>query len=324
MNNEALQKLIYLYQDPDIAGKVQFPMHFKAEYADIPPKELSAYFKYYSAYLQKASKFYIDKRDDANQLSVDESVKIIEDIKLYAPYDCFLVQIEGARESEIVDHLLVIATQEDPDGELDDGIAATRFTYHKKWQIWSHDMNVWSIIRDKDTDFSNALKPTEEFVKERSKVSGAGFGVKALISEHLKFVDTDKMWSWANQMIAMYAELNIHLQYPQISRHKDVKGRPNTTIGHRNLKRFTKSEMRQLPIYEHKTLVLDMYDDTEGPSNGGKRSSGTAFHSVRKHIMKIGRGKNKGKPVFRKAHFRGSKDVGVISKDYKITGAPNE
>ena len=168
------------------------------------------------------------------------------------------------------------------------------------------------------------IKPTEEFVKERSKVSGAGFDMRAVIPEHLKFVDTDKMWSWANQMIAMYAELNIHLQYPQISRHKDVKGRPNTTIGHRNLKRFTKSEMRQLPIYEHKTLVLDMYDDTEGPSNGGKRSSGTAFHSVRKHIMKIGRGKNKGKPVFRKAHFRGSKDVGVISKDYKITGASNE
>ena len=46
-----------------------------------------------------------------------------------------------------------------------------------------------------------------------------------------------------------------------------------------------------------------------------KNASGTAFHSVRKHIRRLADGRN----TFVKAHFRGAKSVGMVSKDYEIT-----
>jgi hypothetical protein len=62
-------------------------------------------------------------------------------------------------------------------------------------------------------------------------------------------------------------------------------------------------------------LKLNMYDNAGGGSKGGNtRSAGTAFHSVRKHLRRLPNGKH----TFVKAHFRGSKEVGVVSKEYKI------
>ena len=48
----------------------------------------------------------------------------------------------------------------------------------------------------------------------------------------------------------------------------------------------------------------------------GSRETGTAFHSVRKHMRRLPNGRT----TFVKAHFRGSRDFGTISKDYELTG----
>ena len=318
MNNIALQKLIHLYQDPNLEYKLAFPAHWKAEYrvrmktqkslinenTGQIVEEVTPYFREISEITQKTTKFYIDMRDEPNSLTNEEIAKLFADMNLYSPYESFLIQIETA---DMVDHVHILNTYPDPDGELHDQIVATRFMYHKAKDLWSHDFNSYEFIRlpKKDNDPKEGFPFTIRFLSELDK----------------EYVHIDeRLTAWAQGIITAYALLNIHLQFPEISKQEDVKGRPNTTIGHHRLKKHTKSELRNLPSYEHKTLVLNMYDDDYGNGNG-KRSSGTAFHSVRKHIMKIGRGKNKGKPTFRKAHFRGSKDVGVISKDYKIAGS---
>ena len=80
-------------------------------------------------------------------------------------------------------------------------------------------------------------------------------------------------------------------------------------------RRFNNSEFLRKPKYEHKVLRLDLFGDTNSNGNISTGESGSrAFHAVRKHIRQY----SDGKITFVKAHFRGSKDVGVVTKDYEI------
>ena len=172
--------------------------------------------------------------------------------------------------------------------------------YFKKEDLFSYDYTSYKLVR-------NPKIKNEE---------GFPFEVTMMNRNVVECIDKDKLPFWVEGILRAYTLLNIHLQFPEITEQKDVKGRPNTTIGHRKLRKHTKSELRSLPSYEHKTLVLNMYDNDTGNGSGSGRSKGTAFHSVRKHIRKY----KDGKTTFVKAHFRGSKDVGIVSKDYKIAG----
>jgi hypothetical protein len=57
-----------------------------------------------------------------------------------------------------------------------------------------------------------------------------------------------------------------------------------------------------------------MYGEPSGGESTGQRSKGTALHSVRKHIRRY----KTGKTTFVKAHFRGSKEIGILTKDYEV------
>ena len=84
------------------------------------------------------------------------------------------------------------------------------------------------------------------------------------------------------------------------------------------MRHFKNSAYREKPQYEHKELIISMYDDsskTKGGMNTTGRSAGTRFHSVRKHPRKLGTGK----VTWVKAHFRGSKEEGILFKDYKVS-----
>ena len=119
---------------------------------------------------------------------------------------------------------------------------------------------------------------------------------------------------WTAHISQCIVQLNVLLTYPEIADTKDVLGRPNNTVGHTQLKNLKDSTLRNRPKYQHKTLKLDMYGEPSGGEASGHRSKGTAFHSVRKHIRRY----KTGKTTFVKAHFRGSKDVGVLTKDYEV------
>ena len=69
------------------------------------------------------------------------------------------------------------------------------------------------------------------------------------------------------------------------------------------------------PKYEHKILKLNLYDNatnegSEANGNGKARS----LHAVRKHLRRL----PNGKLTWVKAHFRGNREVGIITKDYEI------
>ena len=105
------------------------------------------------------------------------------------------------------------------------------------------------------------------------------------------------------------------MSFPQITQQQKVKGVSPRVL--ESPAKYKFSELVRRPTWEHKTLVLDMYDrQSSGSTKGknGKRSSGTAFHSVRKHLRRFPNGKHN----FVKAHFRGSKESGVIQKDYEV------
>ena len=296
MNNLALQKLIHFYQDPKIEYKTAFAGHWKKEHTGLEVQDLVPHWKSVSDAVQGSSKFYIDHRDNENSLTFSETTKLLEDMKLYSPYDRFLIQVEY---DDMVDHIHILNTISDSEGEADDQIIASRYVYHKKADLFSYDYNSYHFIREPKNEeevFPFSVIMQNEAIKD--------------------CVHIDRLPAWVEPILHAYTYLNIHLQFPEISEQKDVKGRPNTTIGHRKLRKHTRSELRSLPSYEHKTLVLNMYDNDTGNGASDGRSKGTAFHSVRKHIRKY----KDGKTTFVKAHFRGSKDVGIVSKDYKIAG----
>ena len=133
---------------------------------------------------------------------------------------------------------------------------------------------------------------------------GSNFSINQEMSKH--FIES---------VFRSYLHFLVMLNYPEITISDEVLGRPNNLVGHVPVKDMRKNTLMKKPKYQHKTLVLDMYGDKSGgESSSGGRSKGTAFHSVRKHLRQY---KN-GKKVFVKAHFRGSKEVGMITKDYKI------
>ena len=79
--------------------------------------------------------------------------------------------------------------------------------------------------------------------------------------------------------------------------------------------KFSTSEFIRKPKYEHKILKLDLFgsNGTSNTSNSNE-TGGRAFHAVRKHIRQY----QDGKITFVKAHFRGSKDIGIVTKDYEF------
>jgi hypothetical protein len=111
-------------------------------------------------------------------------------------------------------------------------------------------------------------------------------------------------------------EYNFLTQFPTICDVDTVKGlKPSSRPSFIDVRKFKHTAMNAKPTWEHKVLKLNMYDNAGVGSKGGNtRSAGTAFHSVRKHLRRLPNGKH----TFVKAHFRGSKEVGVVSKEYKI------
>ena len=111
-------------------------------------------------------------------------------------------------------------------------------------------------------------------------------------------------------------EYNFLTQFPTVCDVQNVKGlRPSNRPSIIESRKFKHSALNTKPTWEHKVLKLNMYDNAGDSSKGGNtRSAGTAFHSVRKHLRRLPNGKH----TFVKAHFRGSKEVGVVSKEYKI------
>ena len=312
MNNLILQKLIYGYQSEEWLENMQFPKHFDIRAPKIPTEDLKTYFKAMSYEIQQAAKFYIDMRAHDNQLTEIEMAKIVEDMPIFLPYESCYIQFDTG---DIVMNLLV-HQQDGKSVDTDEAILnSTMIVYDKSWGSFSHDMAIYSFSwreHERHNDILNRRSVAWDFT----------YWVKGMFADYIT-IDEDEehvycnpsLDNWVGLISSVIVTLNVHLNYPEISKQREVHGRPNTTIAHGNLKKFTHSLLRSKPQYEHKTLVIDMYGNEGGwndPTEG--RSQETAFHTVRKHMRRLPTGKK----TFVKAHFRGSREVGTVTKDYKI------
>ena len=188
MNNLALQKLIHFYQDPKIEYKTAFAGHWKKEHTGFEIQDLVPHWKSVSDAVQGSSKFYIDHRDIENALTIGETTKLLEDMKLYSPYDRFLIQVEY---DDMVDHIQILNTISDPEGKADDQIIATRYVYHKKADLFSYDYNSYHFIRE-----------------PKNEEEGFPFSV-IMQNEAIKdCVHIDRLPAWVEPILHAYTYLN--------------------------------------------------------------------------------------------------------------------
>ena len=290
MNNYILQKIIHAYQNGGADLGVPFYFDMEKYNKNVSPKDRTDELKSLSKQIQQSSKFFVDMTGE--QLTNDEIMNCLSDIPIYLPYPVTFVQFKYSWDNQIqyVNSLFT---------DIESSLEVTTILSDV-----SGNAMTWEVNRYRHFDFK-MFNDKDKF-EVKTEVVG-------LASDCIS--DESSAKDMSINVLKWYLKFLVMLNYPEITVADDVMGRPNNTFGHVPVKNMKRSTLIKKPKYQHKTLVLDMFGDKSGgESCSGGRSKGTAFHSVRKHLRQY---KN-GKKVFVKAHFRGSKEVGMIFKDYKI------
>ena len=281
------------------------------ERISICPKLLHNITKKYSQAVTQSGKFYINETAN-NCVTEEETKSLLEEIKFFAPYPSTFLQMEN---EHTVANILVtdefegkgILRKENSEGEFYDEEKETLYMtmnlWHKKSNMMIIDFNIYEIafadgkygfkvINSKFSDMTDIEKNEED----------------DYVNESLK--------DWVFTIVDSYFKFMVYLQFPQICDVKSVKGR-NSESWFDIPTKFTTNNLRQKPKFEHKELVINMFGDSSTQKSGdlqGVRAGGTALHSVRKHLRRLPNGKF----TWVKAHFRGTKQAGIITKDYRV------
>ena len=317
----------------------------------VPKSLLQDWMKSHAQRIQQSMKFYLPQVSAENTLSKEEVSKLSSDLEMYLPYKSTFVQHEvdiGISSSEEATELWNKLRLGDTNGlppslaklgdksELIKSIEQNYITgetcianvYLEDLETFDDEGkpmfkgNVSTYFKE-DGDFF--LDPNDYVFSYRDDGSYT-FWLTNEMPFH-KYTDTgsdqdDGMYNNAtlNSMVSViinvHCQLMLMLNYPQIVNKQEVQGISPINGGKIPFSRnYSSSEFLRKPKYEHKILKLDLFGSNE-PS--GKVSSGDsgsrAFHAVRKHIRQY----SDGKITFVKAHFRGSKDAGIVTKDYEI------
>ena len=315
MNNYVLQKIIYAYQNG--GADLHYPNFIDGDKLDreIPKEDMVAQLKLLSKAIQQSAKFYVDLSGDT--LTQNEMVNCLSGIKFYLPYPSTFIQFK--HEDVYVNALFtqtgtfgLVNSKRDEWVNDEDAFLTQVIVSDLSGNYLSYDRCAYHH-RSVEFDFSvSAINDRTGKFKMETSIVGVGSNfMKDIHHEDGKGMQLH----FIEQCTRDYLDFLVMLNYPEITISDEVLGRPNNLVGHVPVKNMKRTTLMKKPKYQHKTLVLDMYGDKSGgESSSGGRSKGTAFHSVRKHLRQY---KN-GKKVFVKAHFRGSKEVGMITKDYKI------
>lgn len=352
MDNSVLQKLLHghvLMQNNHNKFCQMFmpPTHINTTdgnkpVTSIPKPLMKTYLEFHAKRIQQSMKFYLPEGTAENTLTGNEFKKLSQDLKMFLPFRSTFIQQEceiGITESEDTERLWnYMNTTEDKDYTKEDlkNIEETLDGEHAVANVYLEDcgfsddeeqpmfkgnLSIWFkndkvfffdpndyyfSYRNDDLAYTFWLPEQSAFypyTDTRSDVDGGLYNSPSLNT----FVST---------IINIHTQLVLMLSYPQIAHKQDVLGiTPANATRVPFSTRFTASEFLRKPKYEHKVLKLDLFGvgDTNGNSGTGESGS-RAFHAVRKHIRQY----SDGKISFVKAHFRGSKDVGLVTKDYEI------
>jgi len=355
MNNEKLQRLIHAYQLLNTSDKAELGLDggtgtplvgLSREFAEnfcwarhtVPQLQaieqstmdgsMKQQLLHLSRFITQSNKFYARETSE-NTLSEKECKALLPELKYHAPYRFTFLQWET---DEQILHITCSGSHEDDDGFTgkphheppdgtenkcslafsmniynksdfikhlqDDNIenlptSMERITHGNKFAL---DMNVYYIVFHSDGTYSWHVDMPE-----------------CLKIQEAELPEIEIAETWVSTIVSVWTKFMIFLQYPQICSVGKVGGRGNTWIEPIHI-RHKASVLRNKPKFEHKKLVISMFGSETGSTNGGigGRSSGTAFHSVRKHLRRL----PDGKFTWVKAHFRGSKSQGVVTKDY--------
>jgi len=264
----------------------------------IPTYTFKKMLKGYAQEVSQAAKFYIDKRG-TEFLNAKEYEIISSELKVYAPYKSTFLQIE---DDETVYNILCMDNGDKSDTD-EPILYMCMLPYIKDIDCFVFDLNVYAFCYHENTEYTYWLKdsPLSEYVDTETDSNNQ------YTNRHLEVFVSNISTCWITFMIL--------LQYPQITDTREVKGRQNIFLDMHT--KFKASTLRAKPSFQHKELKINLYGNAPSTNNtisNNDRSSGTAFHSVRKHLRTLSNGKH----TFVKAHFRGAKAHGVITKDYVI------
>ena len=334
IDNDGKERRVFHSFAKHFARHWSFPNHINMRNLgdETDGKHWFQYFKSLANQIQQSQKFYIDLTGD--KLTDTEFERIAPDVQHILPYkNCFfqfrtkanftvtetdgVVHIEGGEvldqyQDECIYNLIVMEDEDAdvnmPDGSISKGIFhVALFPYDATDSHFLFDPNIYTLKYHDDGSFTFWLEedtsknPWARLV-DLSADSNGQYTNRSL---------NEWVQSASNNLCTFFAMMS----FPQITQQQKVKGVSPRVL--ESPAKYKFSELVRRPTWEHKTLVLDMYDrQSSGSTKGknGKRSSGTAFHSVRKHLRRLPNGKH----TFVKAHFRGSKDSGVIQKDYEV------
>lgn len=295
--------------------------------------------KKFAKQVSQAAKFYLDISTD-DGLTEKEHATIEKELVYYSPYKSVFLQVET--ECSINNILIYDHTEEYEEAvdeykreqrpsffkrlftkkeKLADGVYDLFETHDEIQSCFSFQMLLWDKIHKHfiwDLNqytiyFSN--NDVIDDTKLHYKIQLADSPLTQYLvgeNDHLK-ENHELTKSWIMEIIHRFRYFMIALQHPTIIDEKDIAGRQDIFID--TPTKFTTSALSAKPKFAHKNLCINLYGNN--PANGNcatSRSAGTAFHSVRKHMRRLPSGKH----TFVRAHFRGSKDIGLITKDYEV------
>ena len=333
MQHIVLQKLLHagvLLKNDTHKWVQQFgtPPHINRK--DIGYDLMKAYLDDTSKRVQQAMKFYIPQVDADNTLTEVEVAKLVNGVDFFLPYKSTFVQVATSIEythtdnlhydpqidfqdwrtqnnvEQIADHSAISNVLFLDTGRFDDEgkplFGGMLWMYDQDQNEMLIDPNMYYYSFRDNGDYTFWIDEASHFHKYTNTTSANDDGTYS----------SPTLNSVVSTIINIHCKLCLLLTYPQIVDSKSVKGFKNQEI--RLSDKFSHTEFLRKPKYEHKVLRLNLFD---GKSSGGEstgESSGKAFHAVRKHIRQY----KDGKVTFVKAHFRGDKTKGIITKDYEI------
>lgn len=325
----------------DMSFDYAYQKNFSGNISLLPRDIVYSEQKLFAQQVSQAAKFYLDICED-DGLTEKEHNTIEKELLYYLPYKSVFLQVET---EHTINNILIHDHNEDyqealaeykldhtpsffrrifgrsktlPEGVSDifDDRESVSGCFSFQMLIWdkANKHFVWDLNQYTIYFGHNATRLEDGSFYYKIQLADSPL-TKYLIgdNEHLK-VNGELSRTFIMEIINRFRYFMIALQHPTIIDAKDVEGRQNVFID--TPTKFTTTALSSKPKFAHKNLKINLYGNqsTKDGSSGSCRSSGTAFHSVRKHMRKLANGRH----TFVRAHFRGSKEVGVITKDYEF------
>ena len=297
-------------------------------------KEGLSILKKMSKEIQEANKFYLDFSNSnvAENLTQKEMETVAQDIKIFLPYEKTFIQFEDVN----VVHNICLREAKDAQASRIKNKSLYRIFdklgLNKTGRLVMKNATLYSMFHSvyfKDNYPNKVLankaildpsvyliNPESEYWQEKGKSANFGWGV---LEEYEQFHggayrigagNNSFFDDMEHNILRIWFLLNLLLSYPALSSNKTVRGK--TGVHMNGTHGYKSSHLLRRPTWEHKVLKLDLYGSGSGGHNGN--GSPKAFHSVRGHLRRLA----KGKVAFIKPHFRGSKQVGTVEKEYAL------